>query len=420
MEVRQRQLAVVRTGLALALALLITGCSYRVVEDDRLNSDAVRSLIRKTVETRRLPLKQKLPVELVDQRVLRAELIAGFEKSPEREKIGTYELFLKKLGLIPQDMALETLIIDMLSGQVAGYYDPEKKVLRLVAENAGLGESFGWLENILQRDLAGEFLVAHEVAHALADQNFDLTTFIELRGNSDAAVARKAFVEGEAMVVGLHVLLRQPMRKVAYQPAAEKPSQDEQWANLPVVLKRQILFEYLDGMQFAGAVFRQGGTDALNAAYRNPPASSEQILHPEKYLKGNDAPVPVTFEADPPAFAGLKRIDDDTMGEIGVLSLLEEPLGLQGARVTAAGWGGDRFRLYRNPLAPEAIGFVWRTVWDTAADQVEFTANLGQALSKRFAVEAETAGDVRRWKTAEGKFEIESTGPQSAEFRLIP
>lgn len=413
-------MAVVRAGLALALALAAAGCSYRVVEDDRLNPDAVRSLIRKTVETRRLPLRRALPVELVDQGALRAELIAGFKDAPEREKIATYELFLKKLGLIPQDMKLETLIIDLLSGQVAGYYDPEKKVLRLVAENAGMGESFSWLEEILQRDLAGEFLVAHEVAHALADQNFDLKTFIELRGNSDAAVARKAFVEGEAMVVGLHVLLRQPMRKVAYQPAAERPAQDEQWANLPAVLKRQILFEYLDGMQFAGAVFRAGGTQGLNAAYRNPPASSEQILHPEKYLEDVDAPVPVTFEADPPAFAGLRRVDDDTMGEIGVLSLLEEPLGLQGARVTAAGWGGDRFRLYINPLAPNSVGFVWRTVWDTAADQVEFAANLGQALAKRFAVEAETDGDVRRWKTAEGTFEIESTGPLSAEFRLIP
>lgn len=411
----------VRPRFAVALAaLLAAGCSYRIVEDEQLNPDAVRSLIRRTAETRHLPLRHALPVELVAQRLLRAELVKSFEASPEREKLGTYELLLKKLGLIPQDMALEALIIDMLSGQVAGYYDPEKKVLRLVAENAGLGESFGWLETLLQRDLAGEFLVAHEVAHALSDQSFDLKRYIELQGNSDAAVARKAFVEGEAMVVGLHVLLRQPMKRVAYQPAAEKPSQDEQFEKLPAVLKRQILFEYLDGMQFAGALFRAAGTTGLDAAYRNPPASSEQILHPEKYLAGDDMPVPVTFESDPAVFAGLRRVDDDTMGEIGVLSLLEESLGLQGARLTAAGWGGDRFRLYRNPLAPNAVGFVWRTVWDTAADQVEFTANLGQALTKRFSVGPETDGAVSRWRTAEGTFEIKDTGPKSAEFRLIP
>lgn len=408
-----------RVAVAFALALFGAGCAYRVVDDDRLNVDVVQSLIKRTAKTRGLALKARLPVELVDQNLLRRELVAAFEKAPEREKIGAYELLLKKLGLIGADVNLEQTVLDLLAGQIAGYYDPETKKLRLVAENAGLGASFRWLEAFLQRDLAGEFLVAHEVTHALADQHFDLTAYIDPAGNADAAGARKAFVEGEAMIVGVQVVLRQPMKRVAYAPRAERPAEDAEWAQLPAVLKRQILFEYLDGMNFAGAVYRSGGTRALDNAYRRPPASSEQILHPEKYLRGDDMPVPVTFEADPLVFAGLTRIDDDTMGEIGILALLEAPLGEAGARLTAAGWGGDRFRLYRDAARPDAVGFVWRTVWDTPADQVEFTSNLAEALGRRFGAPAE-AGGVTRWQTPGGRFELEATGARSAEFRLIP
>jgi hypothetical protein len=317
---------------------------------------------------------------------------------------------------------LEALVIDLLSGQIAGYYDPERNVLRLVEGHTDLGGGFAVLEDILQRDLAGEFLMSHEIAHALADQHFDLETFTAIAGNSDRAAARKAFVEGDAMLVGMHVLLRKPLKRVAYTPPASGPQETpaDQWAGVPAVLKRQILFEYIDGLAFATALYRQGGTRRLDQAYKQPPASSEQILHPEKYLRGEDAPQAVVLpEQEPAAMRALTRVDEDTMGEIGVFALLEDALGESGARVTAAGWGGDRFRIYRHPEQPGSLGFYWRTVWDSSSDQVEFMANLAQALDKQFG-EGNTEKGTKVWKTDEGTFELREEGEKGALFTLVP
>jgi hypothetical protein len=195
---------------------------------------------------------------------------------------------------------------------------------------------------------------------------------------------------------------------------------DEAWEKVPAALKRAILFEYIDGMAFATAVYKQRGTNGLDRVYRLAPRSSEEILHPEKYLLRNDAPVDVTFDTDAPEMKGLVLMDDDTMGEIGILSILEQPLGVDGAKVTAAGWGGDRFRLYRNPLNKNSIGFDWRTVWDTQGDAIEFAANTGEMLRKRFGAPSHTEGDTSIWKTDAGTFEIRRGEDARVNILLYP
>lgn len=407
-----------RRALALSLTLAAQACSYRIVHDGRLNDGAVHRLVERTARTRNLPLKAQLPVELVEAGVLRAEVLRAFAESPERAKIKPYAALLKKFGLIPADMDLEAYVVDLLSQQIAGYYDPETKILRLVAGSTDLGGTLALLEKILQRDLAGEFLLSHELTHALGDQHFDLERFTKLEGNSDTAAARKAFAEGEAMLVGMHVVLNRRMKRVAFQ-AGGKADAERSWEAAPAVIKRQIVFEYVDGLNFASAVYAKGGTKGLDAVYERPPRSSEEILHPEKYLAGGEAPRAVSFSADPPALAGLARIDEDSLGEIGIWSLLEEPLGEDGARLAAAGWGGDRFRLYAVPDRPDDVGFAWRTAWDTAADRAEFAENLAALLTKRYGKAQRKAG-ARVWVTRDGRWTLEETGKDEAELTLVP
>lgn len=402
------------TGLA--VAALVQGCSYRLVQDERLNPGALRGLVRRTVATRHLNLTANLPVELVGEAALRAEVLREYRESPARAKLKPYELLLKKLGLIAPGLDLEAYIVDLLAGQIAGYYDPESKTLRLVAGSTDLDGPLGLVSKLLRRDLAGEFLLGHELTHALDDQHFDLQRFTDVPGNSDAAAARKAFAEGEAMLVGMHVVLNRPMKRAAFAPGDDA---EAAWDKAPAVIKRQILFEYVDGLNFAGAVYGKGGTKALDAVYGRPPRSSEEILHPAKYLAGGDAPRAVTLGADAPAFAGLTRMDEDTLGEIGVASLLEEPLGEAGAKVAAAGWGGDRFRIYQVPGRPDAVAFRWLSVWDSAAERAEFADNLALALTKRYGA-AVSEGATRRWATQDGAWSVAERGEDEVSVELRP
>jgi hypothetical protein len=129
----------------------------------------------------------------------------------------------------------------------------------------------------------------------------------------------------------------------------------------PPILRDQLVLPYLLGRNFASAIWKKGGTEALKAAWLNPPDSTEQVLHPEKFLE-REAPRPVEMGQTP---AGGRLLLEGVLGEMLIRTLLGE-----GSDVAAAGWGGDRFRLwdYRGRTL-----LVWRAVWDTPGDAREFS-----------------------------------------------
>jgi hypothetical protein len=426
-----RLFTLVATALLLGTFLTLGACSYRMVEDSRLNTTAITRTMRDVTALRHLPLKRDLTVELVNREHLRGELIRQFEKEVDPAKMAVQEQLFKKLGLLDPALDLSALLLDMLTEQIAGYYDPETGMMRLIEGSVEMGGLMGVAATILRRDLAGEFLLAHELTHALNDQHFNLTAFLDTPGNQDSLAARKAFVEGEAMLVGLNYVLRRPMKRVTYDlpPAAiastgegdnEKSSVESQWARIPTAIRRQLMFSYIDGGTFAVAVYTAGGTRALDRVYTDPPASSEHILHPLKYLKQVDPPVNVELPDVVPEMAALKLVEEDTMGEIGVLGLLEEPIGLVAARIAAAGWGGDRYRLYVSEANPENIGLYWETVWDTKSDQVEFDTQIRATLRKRYGAPTDSLDSTDRWETKDGVYEIRTAGPLGVHVLLYP
>ncbi len=416
-------MALGRTFLTGALVASLASCaSFRLVQDEKLNTPAINRIVREVARQRNLPLKGELPVELVDRNALRTELLAQFEAEVEPEKLEAQELLFKKLGLMPGDLSLRALMLDMLTEQIAGYYDPELKRMRLVDGNSPSSGAMAALEVFLQRDLAGEFLLAHELTHALGDQHFDLKTYLEaVEENADALMARKAFVEGDAMLVGVNYVLRRPMRKAAFRPSTG-PEEEmmESWNKVPEAVRRVLLFSYIDGLRFAGFVFNQGGTDALDQVYTKPPASSEQVLHPEKYWAGEDQPVAVQLAGDIPEMAGLKLVEEDTMGEVGVQALLLAPVGKLAADMAAAGWGGDRYRLYRREGSADDLGLFWSTVWDSRADRAEFHDTVRMALVRRYGEPVEAAEGASRWETPDGTYELRQVGKRGVDILLIP
>ncbi|MBV9463371.1 MAG: hypothetical protein JO317_03995 [Verrucomicrobiae bacterium] len=148
-------------------------------------------------------------------------------------------------------------------------------------------------------------------------------------------------------------MLSQPMEKLNQAPA---------------YLRETLLFSYQEGEQFCLNLYQEGGFRRVDQAFKELPASTEQILHPEKYLEKNDPPIEISLDQLPPLSG--KRIGNNVAGELGIQLLLSDQLQNERARLASEGWGGDRYLVYRT--APGKHAIVWVTQWDTEVDARQF------------------------------------------------
>jgi hypothetical protein len=181
------------------------------------------------------------------------------------EEIRAEEILLKKLGFLPENFDLKKTMLDLLSEQAAAFYDYRKKRL-FVVESAG-GE--------IQHSV-----LVHEIAHALADQHFDLARFIRrVRQSDDAALARLAVMEGQATWLMAEYLTRRTGQSLKDSPvlvrmmsrAAElSAGQFPVYDNAPLYLRETLMFPYSQGMLFQHAVFDKVGQAAFAEVFRRP------------------------------------------------------------------------------------------------------------------------------------------------------
>jgi hypothetical protein len=215
--------------------------------------------------------------------------------------------------------------------------------------------------------------LAHEFTHALQDQQFGLDTLErEDLSNGDRSLARTGLVEGDASLLTQQWVLGNLTFEEVLEltKAALDPEQMAVLARVPRLISRQLEFPYADGLQFAARLFEQGGWAVVDAAYKAPPDSTEQIIHPEKYLV-REAPVAVPAPVAPADLgAGWTEGWSDTLGELGTSVWLEPTAGARAAADAAAGWGGDRVVMLEGPDGAWLIA--WQTAWDTPADAEAF------------------------------------------------
>jgi hypothetical protein len=261
--------------------------------------------------------------------------------------------------------------------QVLGFYSPAEKTLYVRNDAAELGPD-------------ARVTLAHEFTHALQDQHFDLARIIRTcsaKGvcDSDRALAGRAVVEGDATLLGFTYaqsrLSSEDLRAI-FGSSGDEPSAVD---TLPAFLRQISAFPYREGTQFVSEVLQRGDSyNALNRAYRDLPVSTEQILHPEKYLnKPRDLPKPVLVPNLLPTLgAGWRQTDNTNLGELGIRAWFAQ-LGAAQPDVVAAGWGGDRFVFYQNgdPALGGQSALVFLTRWDTENDAAEFVANVQDRLS---------------------------------------
>jgi hypothetical protein len=337
------------------------------------NAAAVYALIRSQVEIIRglEPTEDVEPVT-IDETQLLENLEAEIDAEQSPEELALSEDLLATLGLIPEGTSLRQATLDLLGGQVAGYYSPDKDELYVVSRT---GQTVGPVERVTY---------AHEFTHQLQDQNFDLgsldTTSVD---ESDRALAQLALIEGDA-VWAQSTWLQENLTADELGEllkAALDPEALDALNNAPAYLRETSLFPYQDGLVLVQRLIADGGYDAVDAAFGDAPDSTEQVLHPNKYVE-REEPIEVRIPGGIAGVVGPRWTEAgrDTLGELILrIWLGEHNVDGQIARDAAAGWGGDRLVMLRAGDGTFAVAL--KTTWDTVADAGEFADAAAIALA---------------------------------------
>lgn len=337
---------------------------------ERLNKQRVILEITRAVEkVRGLPLRRPLRVRWVDGVFVKQFVSESIEQELSPDYIEAYVASLGRLGLLPVGYPLKRAYMELMGEQGAGFYDPRKKKL------------------FVRRQMpAGEIIMSHEIAHALQDQSFNLRRFLRPnRGNDDMEFAVRAVVEGDATLVMVEYLKEALSFWKVMQMLPDLLSMltldDQKLQAAPAYIKEGLMRSYLDGLKFVTRLRDIGGWARVNLALRAPPRSSEQILHPQKFLSGEQPELITIPDLDPLLGARFKVLHENTLGELGVTVLLGASVADR-ASSAAEGWGGDRLRAYRRDDG--RVLLVWLTRWDTPRDAQEFFSALSLHLEHKY------------------------------------
>src|SRR5271155_955808 len=253
------------------------------------------------------------------------------------------ELSMKKMGFLPRDFNLKEFLVKSTGQEIAAYYDDETKTISML----------NWVPPDRQ-----EPILAHELTHALQDQNYDLATWMKAGSKAengsatgDSAIARKAVVEGQAMVVYVDYLLKPLGRsledtpQLVYQmeePAVKAVIDSQLMHDAPMILRESGTFAYNQGLIFEGELLHAGGKKmAFAGAFARPPRNSHEVLQPETYIQ-NEKLAPVRIPDVQGVLGGQYDVyDSGGIGELDVRALLKQyGGGGKGAGPLGGGAGG--------------------------------------------------------------------------------
>ncbi|AGA25821.1 hypothetical protein [Singulisphaera acidiphila] len=356
---------------------------------------------------RKLSFKHEVKRDVTNREDMSAMLIKEIDAEMTPAEFRANELGMKVLGLLPRNFNLKETMVKVYSEEIAAFYDTKTKTMHLIKEPAAKAEKPPtFLERLLGKKAGfdkdeNKTVIAHELTHALADQNFNLDKMqSSIKRDDDRDLALSALIEGEATLTMFGAQMEDwtgteaPKMPAAgldrvfslmmpFMPLAGGTSLRE----APVVLSETMIFPYLRGLVFCAHLTNEGGWSALSEAYKRPPLSTEQILHPEKYQAKPDSPTAIDL-GKLEAGEGWKELGRNVVGEMQLGILLRR----HGGKKAAAGWDGDRFAVFEGPN--ERLGLVWFSTWDTEEDAREFERGYADFQKTKVADEAEGAAEA--------------------------
>lgn len=366
------------------------------------------AVLKETSELRQLSILKEVKSGAQSREDIQRMIVKNLDADTTPAEMHAAEVFLKAFGLAPKEFAYRSFLINLLSEQVAGYYDPKAQQFYLA----------DWIELEGQKPV-----MAHELTHALQDQHFNLKRFQKWpKGDSDAELAAHALIEGDATLAMTLYMAKNPLIALAFMRSlGGMEAASEQFKQAPRALRESLLFPYEEGSQWATQLYKRGGWEMVSQAFSKLPQSSEQILHAEKYFS-YEAPQKVALPDFSTALGpSWKRIDLDVNGEWGFYLILDEFLNnTTESKRASAGWGGDRFALYETGK-PDEFFVAQLTAWDTPLDAREFfDAYAKRTLKRNPEAKESKSGDRIEWETATGRVAMELRGSRVAILEGIP
>jgi hypothetical protein len=351
-----------------------------------------------------MQLHHPVPCDFISKEKINEFLQKRVKEVAKPEEVRAEELTLKKFGLVPADFDLAKTTVDLLTEQAAAFYDYDKKKLFITESTPSDTQ---------------EPVLAHELSHALADQNYNLARFIRQgRKSDDGATARLAVMEGQATWLMSEFLARKTGQSLKNSPAlvAMMSNLSESGGGQypvfdasPLYERTTLVFPYTRGMLFQNALYQRDGVAAFGEVFRRPPLSTQQIIHPEMYFNGVKPTQPELPDAHLPH--GYKGLVGGSLGELEHAILLEQFAGKERAAEIAPHWRGSTFELVESKKAARVV-LLYASEWDSDENAGRYFAAYREMMKKKWkqmSVTAESADSVSGTGD-DGRFELRRKG----------
>lgn len=326
-----------------------------------------------------LPVKEPLKKSLRSKDQIRAFVVQEDKDDKDQAEKYADDKTMEAFGLIPKGFPIESFMEDVLTDQIAGLYDPKGKEFYIA----------DWIPVDEQKEV-----MAHELTHALEDQSFHIDSWIKAaRPNDDAELARDSVSEGSAMAAMVDYDLEDMHRSVRDLPdvstliqasAVGEMDKDPKLSKAPIYIRDSLIFPYLAGVTFTQQFLKaHDGWQDLHLVFEHPPVSTQQIMHPDKYLDGVQ-PLPIKLpDWKAVAPSAWKLLEENVMGEFGVEEVLKQFLGEDAAKLTSPGWTGDRYAVFEDSKA-KTLPVVFIVDMDNEDDAARFFGQYSSALEMKY------------------------------------
>ena len=362
--------------------------------------DSVDKVFAFAAEDSGMPRHAAIKRRLVSKADVEKYASGALAKEEFTKRFAQEELSMKKLGFLPREFNLKEFLVKSTGQEIAAYYDDETKTISML----------NWVPPDRQ-----EPILAHELTHALQDQNYDLRKWMraaqKTAGNSsktnetsndDSATARKAVVEGQAMVVYVDYVLAPFKRNLVdtpgliysmEEPAVKAVADSQMLHDAPMILRESGAFAYNEGLIFEGELLHKGGKNmAFAGAFARPPRNSHEVLQPEAYI--NREKLPATGVPDLQQLLGedYDVYDSGGIGQLDVRAYLKQYGERKGADDVSGAWQGGAYVTFhrKNKTASDAsattadLALIYVSRWKTPQAAERFARFYAGAVAQRY------------------------------------
>ena len=320
-------------------------------------------------------LKSPLKKSLRSREEIHAYVVRQMDDQKDAKERYASARTAEAFGLLPKGFNLDAFLIDLLTEQIAGLYDPKTHEFYIA----------DWIAVDDQR-----VVMAHELTHALQDQYFQIEIWEHAaRPNDDAELARESVLEGSAMAAMLEYILRDKGLKLRDLPEVDPSAfvgdlgDSPMLKKAPTFIKDTLMFPYFAGLTFSMDILKTENWAGFSSVFARPPATTQQIIHPEIYRAGKiPPPIALDFPENIPGPAYLK-LESNTMGEFGWKEILKQFLDEDRAKTLSSGWNGDVYATYEQKESKQTL-LINRIRFSSVTLANMFFGQYSEALEKKY------------------------------------